>query len=309
MKTKYFYYITILLGLISCSTPNYTYNKNYQSVPKKALLHELKKVQADSGLVLIMKDNEIAAKVNLVLEDRIYKEGEASVFNQPRYIGGLITPFPMMIALKDKVLTPSDTIDVGNGIYTYKGARMTDHNYKIGEYGVLTAKQAFGYDSSIGMAKFILKGYEDNQMKFVSSMMNLGFQIDTANWSSTSLPWLAIGYETQVSPINLIHLYGDIANNKIKGYESVIPDIQDMMYFCVEGGTGKYIYNDNIEIAGKTGSVITSKGKEVSFCGYFTVDHSLYTCLVIISNPEKGYPSGGIMAGNVIKEIVNNLNR
>lgn len=59
--------------------------------------------------------------------------------------------------------------------------------------------------------------------------------------------------------------------------------------------------------AGKTGTIITSKEKEISFCGYFTVDGSLYTCLVIISNPKKDYPSDGIMAENVIKYIVNSL--
>lgn len=55
----------------------------------------------------------------------------------------------------------------------------------------------------------------------------------------------------------------------------------------------KYIDSDDTEIAGKTSTTITSKGKEVSFCGYFTVDGSIYTCLVIISNPKQGYPSGG----------------
>ena len=33
-----------------------------------------------------------------------------------------------MVALEDGVCQPGDTVDVGNGIYMYKGARMTDHN-------------------------------------------------------------------------------------------------------------------------------------------------------------------------------------
>ena len=65
----------------------------------------------------------------------------------------------------------------------------------------------------------------------------------------------------------------------------------------------------NWGIIWKTGSVIKEDGThEVSFCGYFKVNDSVYTCLIIISNPKKGYPSGGIMAVNVIKEIINNLN-
>lgn len=299
MKTKNLLYMVILFGCISCSTPS-SCNKGFQVIAETALLNELNNNQADSGLIMIAdKTGEIITQSSLVLYGDTYKEGDTCVFNQPRYIGGLISPFPMMVALKDKLLTPSDTVDVGNGTYTYKGARMVDHNYEQGGYGVLTAKQAFGYNSNIGMAKLMLKRYEDNQMKLVSSMMKLGFSIDTANWSSTSLPWLAIGYETKISPIELIRLYGDIANNRIEGYENEIPVIKDMMSINS--------YPDDIEIAGKTGTIITSKEKEVSFCGYFTVDGFLYTCLVIISNPKKDYPSGGIMTGNVIKEIVNSL--
>lgn len=290
-------HISIAIFLLVCLT-SYS-QESFQSISHKALENELIEVQADSGLVILIKDNEIVAKVNLNLDNRIYTEGDTCAFNQPRYIGGLISPFPMMIALKDKVLTPSDTVDVGNGTYTYKGARMTDHNYEQGGYGVLTAKQVFEYNSNIGMAKLMLKGYENDQMKLVSSMIGLGFPIDTANWSSTSLPWLAIGYETKISPIELIRLYGDIANNRIEGYENEISAIKDMM--TIKDNP------DDIKIAGKISSIITSKEKEVSFCSSFKVDGSLYTCLVIISNPKKGYPSDGIMTGNVIKEIVKQI--
>ena len=70
----------------------------------------------------------------------------------------------------------------------------------------------------------------------------------------------------------------------------------------------KPLFSDNVKIAGKTGSVIKEDGThEVSFCGYFKVNNVVYTCLVIISNPKNGYPSGGVMAGNVVKEIIETL--
>lgn len=73
----------------------------------------------------------------------------------------------------------------------------------------------------------------------------------------------------------------------------------------VSEGTGKPLFSDNVKIAGKTGSVIKEDGThEVSFCGYFKVNNAVYTCLVIISNPKNGYPSGGIMAGDVVKGII-----
>ena len=65
-----------------------------------------------------------------------------------------------MVALEDGICQPSDTVDVGKGIYMYKGARMTDHNMNKGGYGRISAEQAIWYSSNIGVAKIILKGYE-----------------------------------------------------------------------------------------------------------------------------------------------------
>lgn len=47
-----------------------------------------------------------------------------------------------MVALEDGICQPSDTVDVGKGIYMYKGARMTDHNMNKGGYGRISAEQA-----------------------------------------------------------------------------------------------------------------------------------------------------------------------
>ena len=32
-------------------------------------------------------------------------------------------------------------------------------------------------------------------------------------WSKTTLPWMSIGYETQIAPINTVAFYNAIANN------------------------------------------------------------------------------------------------
>ena len=68
-----------------------------------------------------------------------------------------------------------------------------------------------------------------------------------------------------------------------------------------------------VRIAGKTGTAQISKGTagykaggktyQVSFCGYFPADDPQYTCIVVMREPKKGYPSGGLMAGSVFKSI------
>ena len=65
---------------------------------------------------------------------------------------------------------------------------------------------------------------------------------------------------------------------------------------------------EDIQLAGKTGyTEQNGQQRDVSCCTLFNIDGSLYTCLIIISNQKEGYPSGGVMAGNITKEIINNL--
>lgn len=89
----------------------------------------------------------------------------------------------------------------------------------------------------------------------------------------------------------------------LKDKEIAVKVNRNILSKVITEGTGKNIYMEDVPIAGKTGNA----ENEVSCCAYFTLDNSVYTCLVIISNPKKGYPSGGMMAGNVINGIVNQL--
>ena len=84
----------------------------------------------------------------------------------------------IMVALGDGVCQPGDTVDVGNGIYMYKGARMTDHNNHKGGYGRISVEQAIWYSSNIGVAKTILKGYEKNPTKYVEGLYRIGLNED-----------------------------------------------------------------------------------------------------------------------------------
>ena len=128
-----------------------------------------------------------------------------------------------MVALEDGVCQPGDTVDVGNGIFMYKGARMTDHNKHRGGYKKITVAQAIWYSSNIGVAKTILKGYANNPTKFVEGLYRIGMNADLhleipgagkakirrpddtlRYWSKTTLPWMSFGYETQTLPVRLL---------------------------------------------------------------------------------------------------------
>ena len=98
-------FFLLFILFTSCNQPNFY---------RESLLKELQETDADSGLLILLKDNEIAAKVNLIKEDSIYKDGNEEVFHQPRNTQTLITPIPFMCILDS--ISPTDTVDVGNGI-------------------------------------------------------------------------------------------------------------------------------------------------------------------------------------------------
>ncbi|MDR1525182.1 MAG: transpeptidase family protein [Tannerella sp.] len=105
--------------------------------------------------------------------------------------------------------------------------------------------------------------------------------------------------------------------------ERVLKIVQDMLYNVVNyqdpspahrDGTGKPARSEVITIAGKTGTaqiasggVYRTAGHNVSFCGYFPYENPLYTCIVVVSHPRVGLPSGGLMCGTVVKEIAEKI--
>lgn len=271
-------FFLLLAFLLSCQ------GNNLQTITKEILSKELAEIQADSGLVILIKDNEITAKVNLISDNGIYKESNEQTFQTGRDMGTLLST-AYMIAMLD-CLSPTDTIDVGSGIYLKDGICIEDLNADKGGYGVLTAEQVIAYDSKIGITKFMERCDHVKE-----NFYRMGFS------------------SLLVSPIEIVSFYNRIANNDhTLCSEKAMKEIRNMLFKVILDGTGKSIFLEDIQLAGKTGyTEQNGQKKDVSCCTFFNIDGSLYTCLIIISNPKEGYPSGGVMAGNITKEIINNL--
>lgn len=258
------------------------------------LSDKLTELQADSGLIVIMDSKgDIVSMVNLISDNGIYKEGDKESFYTPREIGSLFTSISMLIALN--AISTTDIVDVGEGVLLLDNGKITDHNAERGGYGEITAKQVIAFDSNVGIAKIISENYDSD--KFIESVKSLGLDFEIED---IPLQWLACGYGVKISPISVLSFYNDIANNGS-------PEIKEMLQEVVKNGTGKPAESEVISIAGKSGNYNTGDRLDVSFCGYFPSNNPEYTCLVIISNPKNGVPSGGVMAGSVFKDIVEKM--
>ena len=211
-----------------------TIDINIQDITEKSLVDMLKKIDAESGTAVVMEvaTGEIKAITNMGrIREGAYAETKNHAVADEIEPGSTFKVASMMVALEDGICQPGDTVDVGKGIYMYKGARMTDHNMNKGGYGRISAEQAIWYSSNIGVAKIIMKGYEKNPTKYVEGLYKLGLTIPlnleipgagrakirmpndtTLYWSKTTLPWMSFGYETQIPPIYTLTFFNAIAN-------------------------------------------------------------------------------------------------
>lgn len=216
-----------------------TIDVNIQDLAERALIDELKKVNGNVGVAMVMevKTGDVKAIVNMTkCADGGYYEIKNSAVSDLLEPGSVFKTASLMVALDDGVVDTTYTVDTGNGIFDMHGAKMRDHNWHRGGYQVLTLPQTLEYSSNIGVSRIIDKYYGKNPEKFVQGLDRIGIREDLmlpiagyapprirmpekngrgqyTNWSKTALAWMSIGYETQVPPISTLTFYNAIANN------------------------------------------------------------------------------------------------
>ncbi len=339
-----------------------TLDVNLQDVAEHALMTSLEKFKADHGCAILMEvaTGEIKAIANLrrrgegdFVEDFNYAIGDNT---EP---GSTFKLVSVMSLLEDGLATVNDSTSTEGGEKKYSDRVMKDS--EVGGYGVLTLQRAFEKSSNVAISKFITKAYAKNPSQFTDHLIKLGLNkklglqingeatplvktpADKKIWYSTSLPWLSIGYEVNVSPMQMITLYNAIANNGIMVKPIFVKEIRStnesvekistvilnekicsdetlkqlipMLIGVVEHGTAKTLKNPNYSVAGKTGTAqvadrnlgYAKKVYQSSFVGFFPADHPKYTCMVIINNPTGGVYYGALVAGPVFKEIADKV--
>jgi cell division protein FtsI (penicillin-binding protein 3) len=134
----------------------------------------------------------------------------------------------MIALLEDSPVQLTDSIDTGNGEFTFYNRTVRDH--EEGGLGKVTVQTAFEHSSNVAMAKLVDKhfGLKPNAfLDFVDKLKlskPLGIQIKgepfpkikrpgEKGWSGISLPWMAYGYGFEISPLHTLALYNAVAND------------------------------------------------------------------------------------------------
>lgn len=347
-----------------------TIDVGIQDLAERALLNELQEINGNVGVAIVMEvaTGDIKAIVNLdKCEDGQYREIKNHAVSDLLEPGSVFKTASMMVALDDNVVDTMYTVETGGGVWTMYGRDMKDHNWRRGGYGTLTLPWCLKYSSNIGVSRIIDTFYHKNPEKFVQGIYKLGLADDLQipitgyspakirmpkknkhgqyiNWSNTALPWMSIGYESQVPSISTLTFYNAIANGGkmmrprfvkkvvkdgtvLAEYppvvqreqiakESTITEMRRILTEVVSEGLGKKAGSDKFSVAGKTGTAQMSKGVAgyktgvtdylLSFAGFFPADAPRYSCIVCIQ--KSGLPaSGGGMSGVVFHNIAEGI--
>ena len=349
-----------------------TIDVNMQDLAERALIEEMKlpEVNADLGVAILMEvqTGDVKAIVNMArMGDGQYAEAINSAISYRCEPGSVFKVASLLVALDDGVI-PHDTsyvIHTGSGVMEMHGRLMKDHNWRRGGYQDINVARTLEVSSNIGTSHVIDKFYGGHPEKYVEGLYRVGIgmdlnlplvgyrkpnirKVDTKTtdrskyWSKTTLPWMSIGYETQIAPINTLTFYNAIANNgrmmqprfvthlikdgeTIREYPPVvlkeniakketITMMQTILEHVVSQGLGKKAapLSRAFKVAGKTGTaqIADEHGGYhsgttrywLSFAGFFPADNPRYSCIVCLR--KTGLPaSGGGMSGVVFRHI------
>ncbi|MEI6410883.1 MAG: penicillin-binding protein [Bacteroidota bacterium] len=338
-----------------------TLDINIQDVAENALLKACQTHNADHGCAIVMevKTGAIRAMANIGRTP----EGWWETYNYA--IGERVEPGSMFKLASFMAMLEDGYIDDFTKKVPVYGGKVKIYNEELVDaepHGMdtMTIKQVFEKSSNVGTATMIQGFYgKGKAANFVQHIRDFGLDLPTgialggedapiiknpndpkSEWSGTTLPWMSIGYELLITPLQLLTFYNAVANDgrmmkpylveRIEQYGEVekefkpsvvkrsiaskntLAKAKELLKAVVEEGTAHNIRTDNYAIAGKTGTAQLNYHKfkaqagirhQAGFCGFFPADNPIYSCIVVISEPQQGGYHGAEVAAPVFRAI------
>lgn len=349
-----------------------TIDVNFQDVAQKELKHQLDSVQADFGTVVLMEvaTGEVRAIANYTrTKDGDYQEKFNYAIGYEAEPGSTFKLASYMALLDDNKIDTGKLVDIMHGgpyqiINPRNGKVALTVRDAEDEGGVVSARRAFEKSSNIGAVKLVTAAYGSNPSAFTDKLYawhlneRNGLQIpgegrpiiktpSSKYWNNLqSLAQIAYGYESKLSPLQMLTFYNSVANNgkmiapifvkeirrmgnTIERFQArvinpqvcspeALAKVKGLLEGVVQEGTGKLVIKNKLyTVAGKTGTAQIADGSkgygaknshQTSFCGYFPADKPKYSMIVVISNPHyNGSHLAAWVSGPVFRKIADRV--
>lgn len=357
-----------------------TLDVSMQDLVEKTLGDQLRALDAEVGMCILMevKTGDVKAISSLKrLNNGTYAEIDNRAIASRREPGSVFKPMSFMVAFDDKKIDLNSGYNVGGGVREMYGRKMRDSDWrKGGRNRFINAVECIKYSSNVGVSALIDAAYRSHPEDFVAGLDRIGVRTDlklplheyrpprirypykdkhghwaqpsknVLPWSNTTLPWMSIGYETQIPPIQTLTFYNAVANGgkmvkprfitaikrngevirecpveyihenrpgKMMCSEDALKKVQTCLEAVVQKHdcTGKDVFTKRFPIAGKTGTAqIWEKGGN---SGKYIISFAGYfpanaPQYSMIVCIEKKFPAyGGSMCGPVFKKIAETI--
>lgn len=285
-----------------------TLDINIQDIVERALRHALVENKAEQGCAIVMEvaTGEVKAITNLQRDkatDQCY-EGYNFALGVGIEPGSTFKLASMLVLLEahPELDINKRNVNIGRAHtpLTFSNKKMYD-DHPVNEDGMVTIREVFEQSSNKGTARLITDYFGEHPEQYINGLYSMGLNVplgtgmageakpyikhpvfDKKNWSKTSLPWMSIGYELRLPPLQILTLYNAVANGgkmmkpkfvreirkegvTLQVIEPVvlkeqiaskktIDSVQSMMKGVVLRGTAKMLQNTEYGIAGKTGT-------------------------------------------------------
>lgn len=285
-----------------------TFDIKLQDIVESALNNTLTTNKAEQGCAILMdvETGYVKALANLRLNHETGKYEEAyNVALTERYEPGSVFKIASMVVLlnHNENMKLTDLVNIGTGPIKFSNRTMKD-DHSFAKNGICTVQEVIEQSSNKGTAVLVTKTFAAHPEKYVNGLYELGLNkpIGTGikgesapvikdpkdkdkpgGWSKVTLPWMSIGYEVNVTPLQLLTLYNAIANGgrmmkpqfvteirrgnqTIEKYDPIvinehiaspesIEKLQTMLKGVAIRGTAKRQFTDCVvSVAGKTGT-------------------------------------------------------
>jgi cell division protein FtsI (penicillin-binding protein 3) len=336
-----------------------TINIHLQDVVHAELEKQLIKSQASSGTAILMevKTGAIKAISNLTLQDSTGVEVMNIAIANASEPGSTFKLATVLALLEDSLADEETLVNVNGGAMVFSDRIM--HDSENPKKNIMTMKEAFTTSSNVGIAKLANDAYNRNEsgrIQYRNRLSQFGLDRmteieidgegvpkikdpvkDKKTWYGTTIPWMAHGYETAITPLQMLNFYNAVANDgkmmkpylvsEIRGEDGAIKSfepkvmieriakynniakVKKMMIGVFEEGTARALKSNHVLLAGKTGTTrVNYTNKEefakynASFCGYFPADNPEYSMIVVLYEP-KGAFYGATVAAPVFKAV------
>ncbi|MEX2641028.1 MAG: penicillin-binding transpeptidase domain-containing protein [Balneolales bacterium] len=335
-----------------------TIDARIQAVVEEELKKGIETTRSNYGTAIIMdpKTGAVKAMANYPTYD---PNNPASLKNENRRnyaISDMVEPgstfklITSIAAVEQGVVTDNEIFSTPvSGRKMIHGQWMRDHN----PLGDLTFGETIIRSSNIATSEIAMRLEPEVLYQYARNLgfgtsTNVGLPNEEAgrlrrpyNWSRVSLPWISIGYEVQVTAMQIAQAYAAFANKGVIMQPYILERVLDEHGFTVkehtpkairrvikpetierlmpiftavvsDSGTASYAQIDGMSIAGKTGTsqkYINGEYRSqyrASFVGFYPADDPAYVCLIMLDEPKNSY-YGGFTAGPIFRDIATRI--